>query len=369
MFKINSNKAFTLTEILSVVVILGIIATLIVPTLVKRNIEKTNRIKLKKAYAAYEKLVNQLVIENNLRSNELLNDYITRNNCSNAYTYFKATEQNGCIFKTSDNLWWDIGVNGNFTKPIVAFKRADLNNPKNALTDNNYKAFYFTTNFDNNGILRILDTSFGYDDSNSEYIMATAKTLAYINDKNMSEFIKYCPAEGKKESCYTKNTTYFCFFDKNGNCPKFLYNGCDKKGINCSESRIPKFFNTDDEHIEVRIECGLQGATCDHTHIYAGPKNPTNEEKKYFTDLIKHLRPDFDFDENSLSYERVYKCDSVTEDYNNSSCNHVSFYLHVVDKNGKSHSLDGSNTECYTNPTPGCQYRDYYDWQWFIWED
>ena len=56
----TKQNAFSLAETMVVLVILGIIAIVVIPALVKKQVETTNRTKIKKAMAAYESVINQI---------------------------------------------------------------------------------------------------------------------------------------------------------------------------------------------------------------------------------------------------------------------------------------------------------------------
>ena len=66
--KLNSGKdfdlkSFTLAEIISVVLIMGIIAVLTIPVAVNKSINTVNRTKVKKAMAAYDRALSKWYIE------------------------------------------------------------------------------------------------------------------------------------------------------------------------------------------------------------------------------------------------------------------------------------------------------------------
>ena len=56
-------------------VILGIVAAIVVPNLINRQVENANRTRVKKAMAAYEKAINFIIIENDIRSTERLKQF------------------------------------------------------------------------------------------------------------------------------------------------------------------------------------------------------------------------------------------------------------------------------------------------------
>lgn len=148
------KKAFTLAEIMVVVVVLGIIAAITVPQIVKRQIEASNRSKIKKAMSVYDFLMNKVITENNIRSNVSLQQY--GENCENTSPKFKAVDyaenenaqKNICRFKTTDGVWWDIS---DLLNPTIALNKDDLNNKDNATT------FNFNSGFDDEGVFRVND--------------------------------------------------------------------------------------------------------------------------------------------------------------------------------------------------------------------
>ena len=62
----GNKSGFTLQETLIALTILGVVAAIAIPSLIQKYIEATSRVKVKKAMAAYEKAVNQMVLENNI---------------------------------------------------------------------------------------------------------------------------------------------------------------------------------------------------------------------------------------------------------------------------------------------------------------
>ena len=198
------KRFFTLAEILSVVVILGVIASITIPTTIKRGSERANKTKIRKALSVYNTAVEKMLIENNLpRSAAGLNNFIGAN-CQNATNYFRIaqleTPNNNCRFKAPDGLWWDIT---DLTNTIVAFEdKQDRQNPAKNLNwvtagGAENKAFKFVTRFDNNGSARINDngfTTFSYRNSGDRqtfdiaYTEAIKKVNAYFNN-DTSKFI------------------------------------------------------------------------------------------------------------------------------------------------------------------------------------
>ena len=63
----KKKAAFTLAETLIVLVILGVVAAITIPALVRNQMEAQNRTRIKKAMTVYDMLINKIVVENNLK--------------------------------------------------------------------------------------------------------------------------------------------------------------------------------------------------------------------------------------------------------------------------------------------------------------
>ena len=121
----KDKKAFTLAETLIVLVILGVIASITIPAIVRRQMEAQNRAKIKKSMTVFDTTINKIVIENQLKSDRAVQDWAGEN-CENSINYFKVNSfsknndgaDNTCRFRASDGVWWDI---------------SDILNPKVAL--------------------------------------------------------------------------------------------------------------------------------------------------------------------------------------------------------------------------------------------
>ena len=169
----------------------------------QRQTERTNKTKIKKALATYEAVINKIVIENNyIRSTEELDKYIKNDtNCSNADNYFKSTKKEGCVFRTADGLWWDIGRNATFSKAFVSFDKKKLY-ISNAINEIETDTFYFQTEFDENGGIRILDYEYGWQSGQNSMISNSRKVYNYIGNELS---LKLC-GEGEKKSCIEKTS-------------------------------------------------------------------------------------------------------------------------------------------------------------------
>ena len=80
--------AFTLAETLIVLVILGIVASITIPAIVRRQMEAQNRAKIKKSMTVFDTAINKIVIENQLKSDRAVQDWAGVN-CENSINYFK----------------------------------------------------------------------------------------------------------------------------------------------------------------------------------------------------------------------------------------------------------------------------------------
>ena len=184
MKKNEIRKGFTLAETMIVLVILGIIASITIPAVVRRQIEAQNRARIKKAMTVYDTAISKIVVENQLKSDDAIYKAAPKNNCILTSQYFKAVEnveengnQNLCKFKSADGVWWDIS---DILNPVIGLKRDDL-------TDvNSNTRFNLLSHFDKNGSLRVDD--FAYEQTlpnNSDNIKALANLYAFIDGKKL----------------------------------------------------------------------------------------------------------------------------------------------------------------------------------------
>ena len=143
------SYGFTLAETMIVLVILGIVAAITVPALVRNQMDAQNRTRLRKAMTVYDMAVNKMVVENNFKNTTALTNWGNGNNCVNTRAYFKSAQDgaNNCIFRASDGVWWDIT---DITRPRIDLRNGDFNNP----SDTRFQLF---AHIDNNGSLRVDD--------------------------------------------------------------------------------------------------------------------------------------------------------------------------------------------------------------------
>ena len=268
-----NSYGFTLAETLITLTILGVIAAITVPMLINKQMEAANRTKLKKAMAAYEKAFNQMIIDNDIRTNQGIIDEFT---CEKVRKYFKIAKNdpdgNSCRFKTSDRVWWDIA---DIENPFIILDekysgndRADfIEGYATQLEDENGKKlpiYGMVGRFDDKGILRINDK--GYEDSiglNNDYNQKIlAKLYSFVNNAEDLDlkYSKPCPNQcdvmgymgGGSSGCSGCSFDFdlngmdaTAMFDENGN----LYKG----KITRNNGRTKGILNSDMSYSEMSI--------------------------------------------------------------------------------------------------------------------
>ena len=234
-----------------VLVILGIVASITVPAIVRRQAEAQNRAKIKKSMTVYDTGISKFVIENQLRSSDAVYRVAPRGECSLTSQYFKVSEfvknndgtDNLCRFKVSDGVWWDIS---DILNPTIALNKDDLEDPDNSLT------FQMTADFDNNQSLRVNDR--GYDPNNANvkklwnYVLNLKTQVCRLtkqagwDDDWLDNTIREYNSQGKMTARYAgcDSSGNNCLgsdkydYDENGN-KTAEYRNCDVNGNNCSE--------------------------------------------------------------------------------------------------------------------------------------
>ena len=162
----KKKAAFTLAETLITLTILGVVAAITVPMLINKQIGAANRTKLKKAMAVYEKALNQMIIDNDIKSSPIseIEGFRDEDGCSVSTVYFKKINGDGCRFQTADKVWWDIS---DIEHPLISLK--------DEITDGNIETL--------KGNADSLD-----DDKTSFVMVGTIKdNVVRIDDKGMSD--------------------------------------------------------------------------------------------------------------------------------------------------------------------------------------
>ena len=198
------KKAFTLAETLIALTILGIVAAIVVPSLINRQVENANITKVKKAMSTYEKAMDMMIIKNDLKTTQALKAYGEEETCKYTREYFKSIQNgaNNCIFKTADKVWWDIT---DITNPIISLKDEITNSNKAAIRTNalNYDAdkvsFALIGRYDDIGTLRIDDNGFEQSQENNDnYKNYMIKLWSFVNKTEQSGN-PVTPQEGPQE--------------------------------------------------------------------------------------------------------------------------------------------------------------------------
>ena len=105
------KKAFTLAEVLSVLIILGVVAVLTIPSTLQRTKERSNRTKIVKAMAAWEQFVPMFLSDNSIFNEEQAAEVFNNaEDCDIVMKYFKIKKvidrRGQCRFETYDGILW-----------------------------------------------------------------------------------------------------------------------------------------------------------------------------------------------------------------------------------------------------------------------
>ena len=269
----KKRAAFTLAETLIVLVILGIVASITVPALVRNQMEAQNRTRLRKAMTVYDMAINKMVVENNFKSNTALTDWANGNNCVNTREYFKIVQdgKNGCIFSTSGGLWWNIT---DITKPIIGFNENDIE------TANSTTSFQLFGHFGENGELRIDDMA---------YELAN-KYLTNEEKENLNSLYNF--VNNVKEEPF-----YYNWYEEYANISKYLKVECNEnKKTQCYEKVE---YRNCDITINPEENCGVTNVIDIFIHDSQGNNIGYYETDSYSTEIFNN------FNVNNLSAEDI----------------------------------------------------------------
>ena len=240
------SYGFTLAETMIVLIVLGVIAAITIPGLVRRQIEAANRAKIKKSMKVYDYLFNKIVTENNIKSNPELEFFAPIGDCTKTATYFKSVENKDgdiCRFKTSDGVWWDIS---DILNPTISLNKDDLDNP------NSKNTFKLLGHFGKAGELRVDDLQ--YELTNEELTEDQLEKLEEL----------YAFINNNKEETETPHS----FLD---NCDKV-----DDDNYNCSGTIFKKTTFTTTTYDGSGCYAGTE--TCNYLKT-----NSTAQEGEYWT--------------------------------------------------------------------------------------
>ena len=180
----KDKNAFTMSETLIVIVVLGIIAMLTLPNVYKKYLESVKRLKIKKAMKVYDFAVTKMTIENDLKSSSALQEWASKDDCNNSVSYFKTTKRSKCTFRTSDGLWWNID---DMVRPVISFNKITDDNldsiKANARDLDNNSAFVMVTSTDNStGAFRVDDLEYEKEHPVYNSDKLVEKLYDYINN-------------------------------------------------------------------------------------------------------------------------------------------------------------------------------------------
>ena len=262
------KSAFTLSETMIVVVVLGIIATLTIPALVNKQKESVAKTKVRKAMSAYELAIQKMTIENDLKSVGALEEWANPDReCEDTRQYFKTVEGEGCIFKTSDGLWWNIS---DIMHPVISLKKMDWEiegqtpDDINEKADNpdDYTAFYLVTTFNEEiGAFRTNDLEF---ERNKD-----KKSQDYKRVKKLYIFLKYIEPDGPP--------AYLTAYKNKGICTNGAFNGYDENGkiifqiskpCSVCNNEVKKYDYYDDGKLKHEYSCNEDGEECGVNRTY-----------------------------------------------------------------------------------------------------
>ena len=205
----KNYNSFSLSETLITVVLLGIVAAILVPNLIKNQVENANRTKVKKAMASYEKAINYMIIENDIRSTESLRE-LGQNNCQYTREYFKTVKDGAtnCIFKTADRVWWNIT---DITNPILILKEDQRGKDSDELLKfakdvDNQTIFAMVGRFDDLGTLRVNDNAYEQANGTTNQRNYVGKLWYFITQSpSVLIGIQKCQVEGAATCTVTNN--------------------------------------------------------------------------------------------------------------------------------------------------------------------
>ena len=181
-------NAFTLAEAIAVLVLLGVVFAITVPSAISNAAVKSRRLKVKRAMTIYQQLVENMVVENDLPRNtysfeSFAKDSGGNSNCLQIRQYMKTAAtigSNGCKFLSVNDIYWDFTYGA--TKPIIAFNQEYLTKDLAEADDNN-TTFMMSTKFSSDGGIRVNDLGYEQGLGKSDDYWHVAKMDCFINNK------------------------------------------------------------------------------------------------------------------------------------------------------------------------------------------
>ena len=385
----KANKAFTLAETLIVIAVLGIVAMLTVPNVIRQHMEAVARTKIKKSMTVYDLAITKMTVENDLRSDtELIKWSNEVDNCGNTVAYFKTANNKSCEFKTSDGVWWDIS---DIMNPIIALSEDELHTAQ-AEGINGKTSFKLVASFDRqSGAFRVDDI--GYEKLKLEAQLALAEEedkqevednveelellFGFIDNKKDDEAEDngdYYNTIAKKkcgDDEYGYGYGYYCdLFNANGDYLGQIY-GCDANWNNCLESDKYEF-NGNGKVTNYYYGCDGSRNNCPGSYKYEYDSNGNNTANYYGCDGSGNNCNEsvkYEFDSNGNQTVSYYGCDG-------SGNNCYESYKYEYDSNGNQtaeyYGCDGSGIRCGSCLGSSCPPKNshgYYDPEDTVYDD
>ncbi len=398
-FRSAHSYGFTLAETLIVLVILGVIAMITIPPVIRQHMKAVARTKIKKSMTVYDLAIQKMTVEHDLRTDlELANWANSVADCGNTSPYFKIVSGSGCQFKTSDGVWWNIS---DILNPAIGLTENDINIFLNGDRDNP-KAFAFVTSYDlTTSAFRINDLMWekSQTPADEQKIEDLEKLFEFLNPNKVflsdpNDVAQTIVKQFLSVKCTTRNgSSTSCEkydYDNNGNRTA-IYSRCDVNGNNCSNSE--KYEYDSNGNLTAEYTCDGIGNNCtdsnkyeydsngDQTAYYYGCDvngNNCSGSNKYEYDSNGNLTSDYyncDRNVNNCSYSAKYEYDSngnqtayYSCDGNGNNCSNAQKYEY--DSNGNKttfyYNCDGngnncSNSEKYEYDGKGNQTAIYYN--------
>ena len=293
----NNKSGFSFAEVIITLTVIGIIATITIPALISRQKELYNKERVKNAVSTFETAMSKIIIENNIKTTtELINWANQEDNCQNTTKYFKKTVDNGCIFKTANNVWWNIE---NPERPIIYINKEGITKEnilevtKKANTKDNKEAFVLIGHFDNVGSFRMDDLTYETNNNKQNSKMLMEKLYGYMGNitpieemtfkkcKDMNTDTCKITIDGieyiyKKVHITEESIGKYCFYDREKGktaCNKYststdgyiyVSDVIDKPttedGMNCEGSTYTECETNGDYYEAAKRNCEKQGA-------------------------------------------------------------------------------------------------------------
>ena len=138
-------KAFSLTENLTVIFVMGLIIGITIPNMVKQRNIKNNRIAVRKAISSYNSILRKYMVSSTgIKSVNDLDSVMRDNDCQKLRSNFNVKEvysNNKCIFTTQDDIVWNLDDPSFAMIGLKGVEYTDISGRGNALKVDNFKVF------------------------------------------------------------------------------------------------------------------------------------------------------------------------------------------------------------------------------------